>query len=71
MRMMLVKMVYSVDFCWMHTYQMADTFSDVCINETAEQAYRAGFREGTKMSLDRGISRIDSYNRITLRIYNV
>lgn len=47
---------HSVDFCWMLTYfQMADTFSDVCINETAEQAYRAGFREGTKMSLDRGI----------------
>ena len=39
---------------------MADTFSDVCINETKlQQAYRAGFREGTKMLLDRGISRID------------
>ena len=47
---------HSVDFCWMHTYfQMADTWSDVCINETAEQAYRGGFREGVKMSLDRGI----------------
>lgn len=46
---------HAVDFCWMLTYfQMADTFSDVCINETAEQAYRGGFREGVKMSLDRG-----------------
>ena len=46
---------HAVDFCWMLTYfQMADTYSDVCINETAEQAYRGGFREGVKMSLDRG-----------------
>ena len=47
---------HSVDFCCMLTYyQMADTFSDVCINATPEQAYRGGFREGVKMSLDRGI----------------
>jgi len=47
---------HSVDFCWMHTYfQMADTFSDVVVNATPEQAYRAGFREGVKMSLDRGV----------------
>lgn len=47
---------HSVDFCWMLTYfQMADTFSDVVINATPEQAYRGGFREGVKMSLDKGI----------------
>lgn len=47
---------HAVDFCWMHTYfQMADTFSDVVVNANPEQAYRAGFREGVKMSLDRGI----------------
>ena len=47
---------HSVDFCWMHTYfQMADTFSDVVVNTNPAQAYRAGFREGVKMSLDRGI----------------
>ena len=46
---------HSVDFCWMHTYfQMADTFSDVVVNANPEQAYRAGFREGVKMSLDQG-----------------
>ena len=46
---------HAVDFCWMLTYfQMADTFSDVVVNANAEQAYRAGFREGVKMSLDRG-----------------
>jgi hypothetical protein len=46
---------HAVDFCWMLTYfQMADTFSDVVVNATPEQAYRAGLREGVKMSLDRG-----------------
>ena len=46
---------HAVDFCWMLTYfQMADTWSDVVVNATSEQAYRAGFREGVKMSLDRG-----------------
>jgi hypothetical protein len=46
---------HAVDFCWMLTYfQMADTWSDVVVNATPEQAYRAGFREGVKMSLDRG-----------------
>lgn len=47
---------HSVDFCWMFTYfQMADTWSDVVVTGTPEQAYRAGFREGVKMSLDRGV----------------
>jgi|TARA_B110000858_G_scaffold192279_1_gene242775 hypothetical protein len=46
---------HAVDFCWMFTYfQMSDTFSDVVVTATPEQAYRAGFREGVKMSLDRG-----------------
>lgn len=46
---------HAVDFCWMLTYfQMADTYSDVVVNANPEQAYRAGFREGVKMSLDRG-----------------
>lgn len=46
---------HAVDFCWMLTYyQMADTFSDVVVNTNPEQAYRAGLREGVKMSLDRG-----------------
>jgi hypothetical protein len=46
---------HAVDFCWMVTYfQMADTWSDVVVNTNEEQAYRAGFREGVKMSLDKG-----------------
>ena len=46
----------AVDFCWMVTYfQMADTMSDVCVNGSPEQAFRGGYREGIKLSLDQGI----------------
>lgn len=45
-----------VDFCWDAEYiQMNSCFSDVHNNATAYQAWRAGFREGVKMSLDRGV----------------
>jgi hypothetical protein len=44
-----------VDFCWDLNYiQMNDAYSLVVNNDTPYQAYRAGFREGVKMSLDRG-----------------
>ena len=33
------------------------------LTKLSEQAYRAGFREGTKMSLDRGIFKNRFYNR--------
>lgn len=47
---------HAVDFCWMVTYfQMADTMSDVVVNGSPEQAFRAGIREGVKLSLDQGI----------------
>lgn len=45
-----------VDFCWDAEYiQMNSCFSDVYNNATPYQAWRAGFREGVKMSLDRGV----------------
>lgn len=45
-----------VDFCWDTEYvQMEGTFSDIYNNATPQQAWRAGFREGVKMALDRGI----------------
>lgn len=45
-----------VDFCWDAKYiQMNSTYSDVYNNETAAQAWRAGFREGVKLSTDRGV----------------
>jgi hypothetical protein len=45
-----------VDFCWDAEYiQMNSCFSTVHNNATPYQAWRAGFREGVKMSLDRGV----------------
>jgi hypothetical protein len=45
-----------VDFCWEADYiQQRDIYSLVCNNETKHQAWRAGFREGVKMALDRGL----------------
>jgi len=45
-----------VDFCWDAEYiQMNSCFSDVYNNASPFQAWRAGFREGVKMSLDRGV----------------
>lgn len=44
-----------VDFCWDLNYiQFNEAYSKVMNNATPYQAYRAGFREGVKMSLDRG-----------------
>tara|TARA_B110000259_G_scaffold152827_1_gene172913 strand:+ start:1027 stop:1941 length:915 start_codon:yes stop_codon:yes gene_type:complete len=45
-----------VDFCWDTQYiQMEGTYCDVHNNHTPQQAWRAGFREGCKMALDRGL----------------
>lgn len=44
-----------VDFCWDINYiQMDECMSDVHNNASAQQAWRAGFREGVKMSLIQG-----------------
>jgi hypothetical protein len=44
-----------VDFCWADTYvQMNNCFCTTYNNGSPLQAFRAGFREGVKMSLDRG-----------------
>jgi hypothetical protein len=45
-----------VDFCWDVKYkQVNKCYSETHNNATAYQAWRAGFREGVKMSLDRGV----------------
>ena len=45
-----------VDFCWDLQYiQQNSCYSDVYNNKTPQQAWRAGFREGVKMALDRGV----------------
>jgi hypothetical protein len=45
-----------VDFCWQINYlAVDDCYSTIHNNATPRQAWRAGFREGVKMSLDRGL----------------
>ena len=44
-----------VDFCWEDSYvQMTNQYSVTYPNGSPRQAFRAGFREGVKMSLDQG-----------------
>ena len=45
----------AVDFCWALDYVlMPGVWSDVLINHTAHQSWRAGFREGVKLALVNG-----------------
>lgn len=45
----------SVDFCWADEYKQKNILSSENFqNGSAYQSFRAGFREGVKMSLDRG-----------------
>jgi hypothetical protein len=45
----------AVDFCWDPKYhEVWGCYSDSIMNGSPQQAWRAGFREGVKMSLDRG-----------------
>lgn len=57
-----------VDFCWSSTYiQLNNVYSDTNINTTPFQAFRAGFREGVKMLLNRG--RIIDLNKIKTEVW--
>jgi len=57
-----------VDFCWEDGYrQFKSCYSDVVVNGSPFQAWRAGFREGVKMTLDNGI-KVDS-DEIQTRIW--
>lgn len=45
----------AVDFCWLKNYhEVEGCYSTSYINGSAYQAWRSGFREGVKMSLNRG-----------------
>lgn len=45
----------AVDFCWEDDYkQVHKTYSEVWVTGSAYQAFRAGYREGVKLTLDRG-----------------
>jgi hypothetical protein len=51
-----------VEFCWEDSYvQMANQYSVTCPNGSPGQAFRAGFREGVKMSLSQGL-KVNSNN---------
>ena len=54
-----------VDFCWDLEYiQVNSCHSEIMNNASPHQAWRAGFREGVKMSLDRGIKpTIDEFRK--------
>lgn len=53
-----------VDFCWDINYIPLDTvYSEIRNNGSKLQAWRAGFREGVKMSLDRG-NRVNAVDEI-------
>jgi len=57
-----------VDFCWEDGYQnFPKTYSESIVNGSPFQAWRAGFREGVKMTLLDGI-KIDK-NEVTKRIW--
>ena len=46
---------HAVDFCWQKDYRSRnECFSEVWNNSTPFQAYRVGFREGVKLTLDGG-----------------
>ena len=62
-----------VEFCFYPDYwAMRDCYSTTYPNQTAFQAWRAGFREGVKMCLDRGVkpSLKDFESRIHSRNYD-
>lgn len=53
-----------VDFCWDIKYiPLDETFTEIHNNATPYQAWRAGFREGVKMSLDQGV-RVDHLSKL-------
>ncbi len=54
-----------VDFCWdMEYIQINQCHSEIMNNHTPHQAWRAGFREGVKMALDRGMKpSVDAFKK--------
>jgi hypothetical protein len=59
----------AVEFCWNDGYiAMYDVWSITYPNQSPQHAWRAGFREGVKMCLDRGVkpSMMDFQTRVSL-----
>lgn len=60
---------YGVEFCFdKKYYQFNENYSVSYTNETPFQAWRSGFREGVKMSLDRG-SRVNDLKNVWWQNY--
>tara|TARA_B100000676_G_scaffold313033_1_gene390834 strand:+ start:692 stop:1585 length:894 start_codon:yes stop_codon:yes gene_type:complete len=60
-----------IEFCYFDNYyQMNENFSESIINSTPHQAWRAGFREGVKMSLNRGAKVQDVANETWWQNYH-
>jgi hypothetical protein len=60
----------SIEFCYFNNYlQLNENFSTSIISSSPQQAWRAGFREGVKMSLNRG-STIKDLNSLWWQNYN-
>ena len=62
-----------MEFCWKLNYiQLNDTFSEVHQTASPFQAFRAGFREGVKMSLDQGkrVSSAEFIDKVWYGNYN-
>jgi hypothetical protein len=59
-----------IEFCWDINYVPLDLcFSNIRNNSTPYQAWRAGFREGVKMSLEQGL-RVKSFSQLASQNFN-
>jgi hypothetical protein len=59
-----------VEFCFDNRYyQFNDSYSESFTNANPFQAWRAGFREGVKMSLDQG-AKVDDLNKVWWQNYH-
>ena len=60
----------NIEFCYFDNYlQLNENYSTSIISSSAQQAWRAGFREGVKMSLNRG-KVVDDLKTIWWQNYN-
>ena len=60
-----------IEFCYFDNYyQLNDNYSESIINSTKAQAFRAGFREGVKMSLNRGAKVTDLTKEVWWQNYH-
>ena len=60
-----------IEFCYFDNYyQLNDNYSESIINSTKAQAFRAGFREGVKMSLNRGAKVTDLAKEVWWQNYH-